>query len=71
MSWARAVEELAKCQLLCRAHHERKSLAECGGPSRHGTISRYKNHGCCCTECIAGARSWWREYRMKNPRRKN
>jgi hypothetical protein len=48
-SWAipRRNAELAKCQVLCKAHHLEKTLAQRPTPE-HGTISRYtsKIHKC-------------------------
>jgi hypothetical protein len=53
-SWAipRRNEELAKCQVLCTAHHLEKTLAQRPIPE-HGTLSRYKSkvHGCRCDPC--------------------
>lgn len=53
-SWAipRRNAELAKCQVLCKAHHLEKTLAQRPTPE-HGTISRYtsKVHKCRCDLC--------------------
>jgi len=53
-SWAipRRDAELAKCQVLCRAHHLEKTLAQRPKPE-HGTVSRYssKVHKCRCDLC--------------------
>lgn len=54
-SWSeeRRNEELSKCQVLCRVCHAAKSLIENGGPPAHGTMNRYRRHGCRCHECKA------------------
>lgn len=53
-SWAipRRDAELAKCQVLCKAHHLEKTLAQRPKPE-HGTVSRYssKVHKCRCDLC--------------------
>jgi len=53
-SWAipRRNAELAKCQILCKAHHLEKTLAQRPKPE-HGTVSRYssKVHKCRCDLC--------------------
>lgn len=50
---ARALEELEKCQLLCKDCHHLKSLekSEYGKPSDHGTLWRYFKHKCRCKKC--------------------
>lgn len=64
----RLLEELAKCQLLCRPHHLAKSRREGdlkGGQNRianpsHGTAAMYGSpNQCRCDSC----RKWKREYR--------
>ncbi len=56
--WARGGQtlesELAKCQVLCKGCHRRKSILESqernGGAARHGTYSKYIK-GCRCAAC--------------------
>lgn len=65
--WKRLLEEVDKCQLLCRSCHIKKSK-ENGDPSgggwnriddpKHGTAKMY-NDSCRCEVC----RNWKREYR--------
>jgi hypothetical protein len=43
--------EIKKCQLLCDRCHNKKSLEEQGGPSKHGTCGMYVNHRCRCRPC--------------------
>lgn len=44
--------ELAKCQLLCRTCHHKKSMKErLVIPYTHGTYSMYNKHGCRCQIC--------------------
>lgn len=58
-SW-KLEEETRKCQLLCREHHEQKSLVEGSQqknkgkdkkPLRHGTVNGYNAHKCRCDLC--------------------
>jgi hypothetical protein len=49
--WSAILQELAKCQLLCRDCHERKSLDEQGGPAKHGSLTTYSHHHCRCVPC--------------------
>lgn len=53
-SWApaRRASELAKCQVLCNAHHKEKTRAQRPVPE-HGTVSRYSSniHKCRCDLC--------------------
>lgn len=51
-SWklSRRLEELRKCQVLCRQCHKFKSIAEKGLGNKHG--SRY-SRGCRCEICTA------------------
>lgn len=68
-SIAHLLEELDKCQLLCRPCHEEKSLTEQGGPAEHGTLARYTHHKCRCVLCVEANRAYTREamrrYRAK------
>lgn len=61
-SWkeSRRIEELAKCQVLCKAHHASKSLTDIqnriGKPIlQHGTAVMYDKHECRCSECRAAS----------------
>jgi hypothetical protein len=65
-SWENILEELGKCQLLCRICHQHKSLLERGYDvsGRHGLASTYKN-GCRCSECRAVVALYSRECRRK------
>lgn len=59
-------EELKKCQLLCRACHIDKSIAERGlKPARgtHGTLSSYRY--CKCEKCRAARSKYMKEYQKK------
>lgn len=50
---AKAMEELEKCQLLCKECHHQKTLqkSEYGKMSDHGTLWRYIKHKCRCEKC--------------------
>lgn len=51
-SWARVIEELDKCQLLCKTCHYGKTREQFV-KFVHGTDTMYENHGCRCDECKA------------------
>lgn len=62
----RFLKELAKCQLLCKEHHEEKSIADRGfqkAKGTHGTVSSYKH--CKCGLCREAWNKHSREYRRK------
>jgi 5-methylcytosine-specific restriction endonuclease McrA len=44
------IAELNKCQLLCQPCHMAKTKSAIVKP-KHGTISRYTNQECRCTDC--------------------
>lgn len=64
-------EELKKCQLLCREHHEQKSSADMleiialRPPFRHGTIYGFMRMKCKCSECAAAKDAWNAERNRK------
>lgn len=62
---SRFLEELRKCQLLCKKHHQKKSIEERGWDSRntHGTIAAYTHGKCRCEKCRKAKRNQMREYR--------
>lgn len=67
--WDVLLRELAKCQLLCRQCHLRKTYPDITLPVPLGHGSKYKySHGCRCRECQDGqsARSF-EYYHRKNP----
>lgn len=46
--------ELAKCQILCRDCHMKKSIAERGrryGKGVYGTVTYHDHHDCRCDKC--------------------
>jgi len=49
--------ELAKCQILCRTHHEEKTARENTGIT-HGTPTGWMRSRCKCDECSAARRAW-------------
>lgn len=63
-SWARVVEELKKCQLLCRWCHGKKTQKDNGHNQGivHGTASAYNNSKCRCTDC----RQAWSKYKSQH-----
>lgn len=65
----RVLEEIAKCQLLCRSCHVTKSLA-CGDmvSAQHGGHSMYRRHGCRCDLCCSGNLERGRKYKGSKPR---
>lgn len=59
-------EEVNKCQLLCMACHEQKTLIDMGQKSArltHGTLSSYRY--CKCAECKAAKSAYSKKMRMK------
>lgn len=55
--------ELAKCQVLCKSCHDRKTMLERGGPAKHGTRSMYAGkQKCRCDECKAAQSRYMKEY---------
>ena len=62
----RFLKELAKCQLLCKQHHEEKSIVDRGtqrAKGTHGTVSSYRY--CKCDLCREAWNKHSREYRRK------
>lgn len=54
-SWSeeRRQKELEKCQPLCCACHQNKTIKQTYAVPIHGTITMYKGHGCRCRACRA------------------
>ena len=65
--WSDVLEELKKCQLLCKSCHIKKSNSERGhtGLQRHGILGTYTS-GCRCKQCSDCHKSYMREWRRKN-----
>lgn len=57
----RRVEELKKCQVLCRKHHWEKTRDENGWRIKHGTLTAYRHYRCRCETC----RSFMSDYKKK------
>lgn len=55
-SWSkeRRASELAKCQILCRSCHKKKTAADMGWTVPHGSSNRYRRYGCRCDVCRRG-----------------
>lgn len=54
-SWEAFVGEVAKCQLLCKEHHQEKSKAAYSrGNWTHGKTTMYRRGGCRCDLCVLG-----------------
>lgn len=47
------LREIAKCQVLCRACHMKKTIRETYKPRQHGTTTMYRNGGCRCRQCVS------------------
>ena len=64
-SWKteRLLEELNKCQVLCRNCHVKKTIADMGH-MKHGTVSLYRK-GCRCDACKMKQRDRMRIYMSK------
>lgn len=67
LAWARVLEELKKCQLLCRSCHIAKSIQEGSLPesAKHGSLAMYHHHHCRCEECVLFRRQYVRDYRRR------
>jgi hypothetical protein len=52
--------ELAKCQLLCRTCHKKKTATE--QTKGHGTWGMYRNRKCRCIECRAFVSAYMKRY---------
>lgn len=59
---ARLLEELKKCQLLCKDCHKKKTYGD--RSPRHGSKITW-NRGCHCADCREGQRIRMAEYRKK------
>lgn len=59
-SWSasRREAELAKCQVLCRGCHQRKTVGEMFRPRVHGTVAMYKRGKCRCRLCREAKRRY-------------
>lgn len=69
-SWSKARRdaELAKCQVLCRTHHEIKTAEENrerNGGLHHGTDTMYSKYGCRCFACKEARRIYKKEIRER------
>jgi 5-methylcytosine-specific restriction endonuclease McrA len=51
-SWNRLMQELTKCQLLCKSCHVEKTRKD-KPPVKCGSYWTYKKHGCRCAACTA------------------
>ena len=63
--WHLIVEELTKCQLLCRPHHIEKTLSNADAgryAAQHGSISMYRHRKCRCDECVKVNREYNRKF---------
>lgn len=60
------LEEIAKCQLLCRTCHIEKTRIDFGWSdpdNRHGTHTSYTHDKCRCRECCQAHTNYMRRYR--------
>lgn len=66
-SWApeRLAAELAKCQVLCRECHRKKSYGDNVGRHGHGDHRTYKQAGCRCQPCTTAATAFRRASRQR------
>lgn len=72
---AKLITESKKCVLLCRKCHLKKTRDNWeyneGGPSRHGTISRYKKYKCRCADCKMAMRLYRIDSLKKKSKKSN
>jgi 5-methylcytosine-specific restriction endonuclease McrA len=68
--WSRTKEirdkELAKCQILCKSCHLKKTLSE-REPPTHGTVNMYDDHACRCEDCKEAKRK--KGMKRRNPKK--
>lgn len=71
ISYDRLINELQKCQVLCKSCHTEKSISERGhNPGgKHGTPYYYKRYKCRCDLCVEANRKYAREYKRKRKAR--
>lgn len=62
---SRLVEEIVKCQLLCKPCHHAKTMKEEYKEPEHGTMVMYRDNKCRCDRCVEN-----NERRSKIKRRK-
>lgn len=62
--------ELAKCQVLCKACHRKKTNAMLVGEPEHGTMRRYnsRHYRCRCESCVEAGRAYKAAWRKTHPR---
>ena len=60
--WKVLVEELKKCQLLCRSCHKKKTSKEISRPG-HGHWGAYRNRRCRCRKCKDFVVAYFRQHR--------
>lgn len=70
-SWSRIVEELNKCQLLCKSCHDAKTRRE--GSTRFGKRERWEHgtvagrrRGCKCRQCLDARARYMVDYRKRS-----
>jgi hypothetical protein len=65
--WDNVVEELKKCQLLCKSCHAKKSQTEQGhiGTREHGLLSTYENLKCRCDACRKANAVYMKAYKQR------
>lgn len=63
----KVLPELQKCQLLCDACHNKKTISDRTGrlgiEIPHGTSNAYKNRGCRCDKCKSAFSKYQKSYR--------
>ena len=66
------LDEVNKCQLLCKKCHHEKTLEkkEYGKASSHGTIWRYKKYQCRCGKCKMAMKNYYEKIKKIKLKRK-
>jgi hypothetical protein len=60
------LDELEKCQLLCKSCHVQKSIIDHDKlQSTHGMLSMYINNKCRCDDCRSANNIYMRRYKQK------
>lgn len=68
--WSEIEYELSKCQLLCKFHHNDKTLEQTDRKrADHGSLAYYTHHKCRCALCKKTNAEYTRKYRQRHKRK--
>lgn len=58
------LEEVKKCQLLCKSCHREKNKVD-NGEAQHGSLTMYTHYKCRCKPCKKSYRAWANNYKRE------